>query len=71
MLDYQAHQTASGIDIDLVATTTPKIDDIVDQLTAALTHAGFPHPVVTAQTVTTLTRDPETGKLQRFVPLTK
>jgi phenylacetate-coenzyme A ligase PaaK-like adenylate-forming protein len=69
VLDYQVRQTARGIDVDLIATATARIDDLVDQLTAALTHAGLPHPDVTARAVATLPRHPETGKLQRFVPL--
>lgn len=68
VLDYQIRQTARGIDVDLVATGSLELDDVVDRLTAALAHAGLPRPDVTARTVATLTRHPQTGKLQRFVP---
>jgi phenylacetate-CoA ligase len=70
VIDYQVRQTARGIDVDLVATASLELDGIIDQLAAALAHAGLPRPDVTAQTVTTLERHPETGKLQRFLPLT-
>jgi phenylacetate-coenzyme A ligase PaaK-like adenylate-forming protein len=70
VLDYQVRQTARGIDVDLVATGTLELDDLVDRLTTALAHAGLPQPETTARAVAALPRHPETGKLQRFVPLT-
>jgi phenylacetate-coenzyme A ligase PaaK-like adenylate-forming protein len=69
VLDYQVRQTARGIDVDVVATAALRRDEVVDRLTAALAHAGLPEPDVTARTVPTLERHPQTGKLQRFVPL--
>jgi phenylacetate-coenzyme A ligase PaaK-like adenylate-forming protein len=70
VLDYHVRQTARGIHVDLVAIASLELDDVIDRLTAALAQAGLPEPGVTAQTVDTLTRHPQTGKLQRFVPLT-
>jgi phenylacetate-CoA ligase len=42
---------------------------LVGRLRNALAEAGLHHPTVTIQIVDHLQRNPETGKLRRFIPL--
>jgi phenylacetate-coenzyme A ligase PaaK-like adenylate-forming protein len=70
VIEYQVHQTADGLDIELVASGHVDTDDLSQQLHAELVRVALPAPVVTVRVVTSLPRHKESGKLRRFVPLT-
>jgi phenylacetate-CoA ligase len=73
--DYQVRQTESGIDLDVLDAGPPGIaepiaaDDLTRRLTAALGRAGLGDPQVHVRVVSDLTRQQQSGKLSRFVPL--
>ena len=69
VLDYQVHQTDHGIAVSALASSALDVDGLRDRLTGALRGAGLVDADVTVQTVDTLQRHHETGKLRRFVPL--
>ena len=70
VLDYQVRQTPRGIDVEALAVVPVDRDRLADQLVAALAEAGLQDPVVNARIVEHLDRNPETGKIRRFVPTT-
>jgi phenylacetate-coenzyme A ligase PaaK-like adenylate-forming protein len=69
ILDYQVRQTASGIDVSLLADGTLDAPALTHELRAALAAAGLAAPTVAVTRVDELVRHAETGKLRRFVPL--
>ncbi len=69
ILDYRVRQTARGMDVDALAVVPVDRDRLADHLTQALAEAGLQNPVVTVRIVDQLDRNPETGKIRRFVPL--
>ncbi len=69
ILDYQVRQTPRGIDVDALAVVPVDRDLLADKLAAALVEAGLHDPVVNVRIVDNLERNPETGKIRRFVPL--
>ena len=69
VLDYQVTQTASGIDVAVVADATLDIATLQRQLADALRVAGLADPLVDLRRTKTLERNAQSGKLKRFVPL--
>ena len=69
ILDYQVRQTATGIDVSLLADGTLDATALARELRAALVAAGLAAPTVTLTRVGELVRHAESGKLRRFVPL--
>ena len=68
-LEYQARQTSSGIDIDVVATGPLDHAALAASLRQSLRAAGLPGPQVRLRQVPDIARHPETGKARRFIPL--
>jgi phenylacetate-coenzyme A ligase PaaK-like adenylate-forming protein len=66
--DYQVRQTSRGVDIELQADSTVDLDTLHDRLGAALVQVGLRDPDVTVHAVSRLQRDPQSGKLRRFIP---
>ncbi len=69
VLEYQVRQTPRGIELLVVAEAGLDLGTLRARLTRALAGAGLPHPEVSVRTTQCLDRDPQTGKLARFVPL--
>ena len=69
VIDYQVHQTPSGIEVFAVATDTLDVDDLTLQLRRALADAGLGGAHVAVNCVDGLERQPTSGKLRRFVPI--
>jgi phenylacetate-CoA ligase len=67
--DYQVRQTASGIDVAVIAHARVDRQHLGERLRGALTAAGLERPTVGVRTLPALERRPGTGKLRRFVPL--
>lgn len=70
--EYQVHQTPAGIAVTLVpAQPGVRVDEdvLAERLADALAAAGLPRPEVDVTSRAALDRDPQTGKLARFVPL--
>jgi hypothetical protein len=69
ILDYQARQTAEGVEVDAVAIATVDPEELSGHLAEALAAAGLRNPAVSVRIVDRLERHPDSGKLNRFVPL--
>lgn len=71
VVEYQVHQTVSGIAVRVVAEQGLDVDDLAHRLAAGMTAAGLRDPEVrvTAVGADELDRHPVTGKTRRFVPL--
>lgn len=71
VVEYQVHQTVSGIAVRVVAEQGLDVDDLAHRLAAGMTAAGLRDPEVrvTAVAADELDRHPVTGKTRRFVPL--
>jgi len=67
--DYQVRQTATGIDVAVVADGCVDRERLGERLRSALREAGLADPTVTTRTVAALERNPATGKVRRFVPV--
>jgi phenylacetate-coenzyme A ligase PaaK-like adenylate-forming protein len=67
--DYQVRQTPAGLDVDVLAPGGVDVEGLRARLARALAAAGLPRPAVTVRAVADLARDPDTGKLARFVAL--
>jgi phenylacetate-CoA ligase len=65
--DYQVRQTARGIDVALLATEPFALEPLCTALRGALQEAGIRDPEVGARHVAALERNPETGKVRRFI----
>ncbi|HTQ20482.1 MAG TPA: phenylacetate--CoA ligase family protein, partial [Mycobacterium sp.] len=70
IVDYQVQQTRSGINVFAVANDSLDIDDVALQLRRALATAGLCGAHVAVNRVDALERQPASGKLRRFVPVT-
>jgi len=70
VVDYQVHQTPSGIDVFAVATDGLDVDGLTLRLRRALAEAGVDGAQVAVNRVDRLDRQPASGKLRRFVPVT-
>jgi phenylacetate-CoA ligase len=78
--DYQVRQTRRGIDVDILAAPPAtaatagagrvKTGLVARRLTDALAAAGLRDPDVRVVVVAELARNPESGKIGRFVPAT-
>jgi phenylacetate-CoA ligase len=72
---YQVSQTQRGIHLDVVAAGPAGVGDpvpaeaVAQRLRDALTLVGFAEPEVCVRVVSHLDRQPDSGKLSRFVPL--
>ena len=69
ILDYLVRQTPAGIDLEALAVVSVNTNSLASSLMEALATAGLHHPSVTVRIVDHLQRNPETGKLRRFMPL--
>jgi phenylacetate-coenzyme A ligase PaaK-like adenylate-forming protein len=69
VVDYQVRQTPHGIAVDVLAPDGSDCAALRAGLTDALAGAGVDAPAVSVEVVTELPRDPRSGKLRRFVPL--
>ncbi len=67
--DYQVRQTERGVDVAVVTVAALDAEELRQRLAAALHAAGLADPTVAVRAQPTLTPHPQTGKLQRFVPL--
>lgn len=68
VIDYQIRQTATGIDVRAILERHLDLIRLGDDLRAALHRAGLADPEVRVEAVTSLPRNPETGKLRRVIP---
>ncbi|MPY94095.1 MAG: hypothetical protein GEV08_13835 [Acidimicrobiia bacterium] len=68
VVDYQACQTLRGLDLAVVADREVALGRLCELVSAALADAGLPSPEVRARAVERLPRQPDTGKLRRFIP---
>jgi phenylacetate-coenzyme A ligase PaaK-like adenylate-forming protein len=71
ILDYRVRQTPRGIDVEALAVVPVNGDRLAEHLVQALASAGLHDPAVAVRIVDHLERLPDTGKLRRFVPLTR
>jgi hypothetical protein len=62
--EYQVRQTATGLDVAVVA-----VGGLAGRIASALERAGLPAPEVRVEFVDDVDRHPATGKARRFVPL--
>jgi phenylacetate-coenzyme A ligase PaaK-like adenylate-forming protein len=69
VVEYQVHQTADGVVVDVVAPAGVDVGGLTVRLAEALGAAGLPGPVVTVRVVAAVPRDARTGKARRFNPL--
>jgi phenylacetate-coenzyme A ligase PaaK-like adenylate-forming protein len=69
IIDYQVRQTPAGIDLQALAVGSVDTASLAGSLAEALATAGLHAPAVTVRIVDHLQRNPETGKLRRFMPL--
>ena len=67
--DFQVRQTRAGIEADIVAAGGVSSEALRRRLAEALAHSGLVQPDVTVRVTGDLARNPDTGKLRRFVPL--
>lgn len=69
VLEYQVHQTSTGITLHVVATDQLDTTATVASVRDALRSAGLEHATVELLRVTSIERNPATGKVRRFVTL--
>lgn len=73
--DYQVRQTPSGIDLDVLPAGPAGLegpieqDELMRRLREQLAQAGLSDPEIGLRVVSRLDRQPDSGKLTRFVPL--
>ena len=67
--DYQVRQTPAGIAVAVQSDQPSDLGALRGRLRSALARAGLPDPDVRIDAVPLLPRDPETGKLRRFIPV--
>jgi len=67
--DYQVKQTPSGIAVAVQSDRPADLGALRVRLRSALTLAGLSDPDVSIRAVPALPRNPETGKLRRFIPV--
>jgi phenylacetate-CoA ligase len=69
IVDYQVRQTARGVEATIVAAAETCAQSLGAELRSALADAGLAKPSAVVTLAAALARNPETGKLRRFVPL--
>jgi phenylacetate-coenzyme A ligase PaaK-like adenylate-forming protein len=70
--DYQVRQTRTGIEADVIAAAGgASTEALRRQLAGALAHSGLSRPDVTVRVTGDLARNAGSGKLRRFVPLSR
>jgi phenylacetate-coenzyme A ligase PaaK-like adenylate-forming protein len=69
VVDYQARQTARGLDIALVVEAGCDLAPVTEELKRSLLRAGLADPEVTVRRVPSLPAHAQSGKLRRIVPL--
>jgi phenylacetate-coenzyme A ligase PaaK-like adenylate-forming protein len=69
VVDYQVQQTARGIHVAALSAAKLNSAELAGQLRDAVAEAGLPHLQVTIGAVESLPRQPDSGKLRRFIPL--
>ena len=67
--EYQVRQTGDGIDVLCVTGGHLATTALTAQLEHALRQAGLTQPRVSIQLAGTIPRDPQTGKVRRFIPM--
>jgi phenylacetate-CoA ligase len=67
--DYQVRQTRTGIEADIIAAGRASPEALRRQLAEALARGGLSRPDVTVRITGDLTRNRDSGKLRRFIPL--
>jgi phenylacetate-CoA ligase len=68
VLDYQAIQTANGVQVSALLERPCDLGLLAGRLRAALARAGLADAEVAVEAVRALPRHPETGKLRRVIP---
>jgi phenylacetate-coenzyme A ligase PaaK-like adenylate-forming protein len=66
--EYQVRQTSDGIAVAVVVAAPLDCDALAAKLRAALVGAALPDPSVSVECVAAIPRNPQTGKVARFVP---
>jgi phenylacetate-CoA ligase len=66
--DYQVRQMPRGIDVRVLAAEPLDLEHLRGALRSALAAAGLPDAEVAVLAVRALERQPDTGKLRRFLP---
>jgi phenylacetate-CoA ligase len=66
--EYQVRQTEGGIDVACVTSSHLATAALAAGLEHALCQAGLTEPQVSIRLAQAITRDPETGKVSRFIP---
>jgi phenylacetate-coenzyme A ligase PaaK-like adenylate-forming protein len=70
--DYQVRQTRTGIEADVIAASGgASTEALRRRLAEALAHSGLSRPDVTVRVTGDLARNAGSGKLRRFVPLSR
>lgn len=67
--EYQVRQTRNGIKVACVTGGDLDAAALAARLEHALRQAGLPGPRVSITLAQAITRDPQTGKVRRFIPL--
>jgi len=67
--EYQVRQTEDGIDVACVTSSHLSTAALAARLEHALRQAGLTEPHVSITLADTITRDPKTAKVSRFIPL--
>jgi phenylacetate-coenzyme A ligase PaaK-like adenylate-forming protein len=67
--EYQVHQTARGIDVQVVADASLDQAALAATLTRSLAQARLDEPDVAVHRIDAIAPHPQTGKIRRFVPL--
>ena len=66
--EYQVRQTDDGVDVTCVTCGHLATTALAARLEHALRQAGLTEPQVSIRLAETITRDPRTGKVSRFIP---
>jgi phenylacetate-CoA ligase len=66
--EYQIRQTPDGLDAAIVAPEDLDPHPLADQLESTLRGFGIADPQISIRRVNSISRHPETGKVQRFIP---
>jgi phenylacetate-CoA ligase len=67
--EYQILQTPEGAIFKLICHNQPNINEIEQRTKKNLQQAGLKNPRIVIEVVTNLPKNPETGKVKRFIPL--